>query len=103
MAEQGIDAIEAVLAEYPALQWHRCPDGRGCHGSPGIPDFVIAGARGVLYREVKPHAGEHPRGGQVAWKYALLAVGADWGVWIPADVDSGRVRRELEQLLEQAR
>lgn len=100
MAEKPIDAIEEILAGYPALLWHRCPDSRGCCGIPGLPDFLIIGPGGILWREAKPHAGEHPRGGQVAWKYGIMAHVMNWAVWTPADVASGLVQRELDQLTQ---
>lgn len=100
MAEKPVDAIEAILAEFPRLLWHHCPDSRGCHGTPGLPDFLVIGPNGIYWREVKPHAGQHPRGGQVAWKYGLMTLVMSWGVWTAADVDSGYVRSDLEQLQE---
>jgi hypothetical protein len=100
MTEKPIGAIEAILNEYPSLLWHHCPDSRGCQGMPGLPDFVIISPyRSMIWREVKPHAGEHPHGGQLTWKYTIQAIGMDWSVWTIADVDSGRVRREIEALL----
>jgi hypothetical protein len=96
MAEAAVAEIEAILAEYPSVLWHHCPNGRMCHGTAGLVDFIVAGPRGILYREVKPHAGERPRSTQVRWKYALQASGQDWALWLPADVESGRVRQEIE-------
>lgn len=84
---------------YPALLWHHCPDSRGCHGTPGMPDFMIIGPKAELWVEAKPHAGAHPRGDQIAWKWCLAALGVRWATWTPADIASGRVRAELEALL----
>jgi hypothetical protein len=97
--EKGIAEIEAILHEHPSLLWHHCPNSQRCHGTPGMPDFIIIGSRGGFGAEVKPHAGEHPRGGQVAWKYGILALGLPWTLWTQADIDSGRVRREIESVL----
>lgn len=99
MPEKPIADIAAILSEHASLLWHHCPDGRGCHGSAGLPDFLIIGPKGSMWREVKPHAGEHPAGPQIAWKYGLLQFGENWSVWTIADVNSGRVRREIEALL----
>jgi hypothetical protein len=98
MAEKPIAELEAILHGYPALFWHHCPDSRGCHGRPGLPDFIVAGPGGLLGAEAKP-PGDHPRGGQVAWRYALLAGGTPYVVWTAQDIASGRVRAELEALL----
>lgn len=84
-----------ILAGFPGLLWHHCPDSRGCHGTPGMPDLIIIGPSGVSWRECKP-PGDHPRGGQVTWKYGLIGAGQDWAVWTTADVASGLVRAELE-------
>jgi hypothetical protein len=95
--EKPVPEIEAILTQYPGLLWHHCPDSRGCHGTPGMPDFIIVGPGGVSWREAKPD-GRHPRGGQVAWKYGLIVAGQEWGVWTPADLKSGLVRARLETL-----
>ena len=97
--EKGIAEIEAILGEYPWLLWHHCARSQTCHGTPGMPDFVIIGKHGEIWREVKPHYGEHPRLGQIAWKYGLLGAERDWDVWTPDDIASGRVRSEIEALL----
>jgi hypothetical protein len=99
MTEKPVAEIEKILTSYHSLLWHHCPDSRGCHGMPGMPDFTVIGPRGELWIEAKPHEGEHPHGGQLAWKYALIALGVKWVVWTPADIASGRVRLELEALL----
>lgn len=87
-----------MLEEYPGLLWHHCPDSRGCHGSRGLPDFLVVGPKGLIARECKPR-GQHPRAGQVQWKYTLTANGLSWGLWTPPDVAGGLVRAELERLL----
>jgi hypothetical protein len=98
MAEKPVAEIEAILGQYRTVIWHHCPDSRGCHGRPGMPDFIIAGPGGKLWREAKPD-GDRPRGDQLNWKYTLIALGCDYGVWTPTDVVSGRVRREIEAIL----
>jgi hypothetical protein len=99
MAEKPVAELERILsAEYPALLWHHCPDSRGCHGRPGLPDFVIVGRRGVIGREGK-RPGQHPRGGQAEWRWALEAAGVSCAVWTERDIASGLVRAELEALL----
>jgi hypothetical protein len=100
VTEKPIAEIEAILNEYPAILWHHCPDSRGCQGTPGLPDFIIMSPYGmVLWREVKPHAGEHPSGSQLTWRYTLQAIVMNYDVWTPADVASGRVRYEIEAIL----
>jgi hypothetical protein len=96
--ERPVSDAEKILADHPSLLWHHCGNSRACHGTPGLPDLVIIGRR-VRWREGKPHPGKHPAGGQLAWKYGLLALGADWSTWTTADAESGRIRREIEELL----
>jgi hypothetical protein len=99
MAEKPVGRIEQMLkAEYPSLLWHHCPDSRGCHGPAGLPDFIVVGPRGIICREGKP-PGQHARGRQVEWGYALQAVGVSCSVWTAEDMFSGLVRAELEALL----
>jgi hypothetical protein len=97
MTEKPIAAIEQLLERTPLL-WHHCPDGRGCHGRPGLPDFIIVGPRGIAFREGKP-PGQHPRGGQVDWRYAIVANGLSYGVWTTREEAGGLVAAELEALL----
>lgn len=98
MAEKPVAELEQLLEQFPEILWHHCPDSRGCHGSPGMPDFVVVAPRGVAFREAKP-PGQHPRGGQVEWKYRLAGNGLSWALWTQRDLDNGLVRAELEQLL----
>jgi hypothetical protein len=97
MTEKPIADVEQLLERTPLL-WHHCPDSRGCHGRPGLPDFIVAGPGGVVFREGKP-PGQHPRGGQVDWRYALSALGLSYSVWTARSVSSGLVAAELEALL----
>jgi hypothetical protein len=100
MTEKPIGAIEAILREYPSLLWHHCPDSRRCHGAGGLPDFMIVSPyRKIMWREVKPHAGENLHGDQLTWAYTLRAIQADYGIWTTADVESGLVRAQIEALL----
>lgn len=80
----------------PALsqsgRWHTAVGGDG----KGFPDLVIVGS-GVIYRELKSAKGRlAPE--QVAWGRRLESAGQDWAVWVPADLESGRVERELRAL-----
>lgn len=97
VTEKPVGEIESILAQYPGLLWHHCPDSRGCHGTPGMPDFIVIGQHGVSWREAKPD-GDHPRGDQITWKYGLIVAGANWGVWTPGDVNGGLIHAQLETL-----
>lgn len=62
----------------------------------GFPDWVIVGKR-VLWRELKSAYGM-PTAEQRQVGYLLQAAGADWDVWRPLDLVSGRIARELQEV-----
>ena len=96
-AESGRAQITGLLEACPSIVWHWCRDGLNCQGSPGMPDLIVCGPRGVLFREVKPpHRG--PRPGQVNWKYKLKSAGASWAVWTLDDLESGLIEAELDAI-----
>lgn len=70
----------------------------------GFPDLLIIGPGGrrSLYRELKSMNGNGPGRGlnsdQTTWKYRIQSGGLDWAVWTPADLASGRIDRELDDL-----
>jgi hypothetical protein len=64
----------------------------------GFPDLMIVGPGGVIFRELKTLAGMGSDGlapAQSIWRDRLKAAGQDWDIWTPADLDSGRIEREL--------
>jgi hypothetical protein len=79
---------------------HHCRPARRADGSwstpisgdSGFPDLVIAGAGGVLFRELKGAKGKLSAS-QQAW---ALTLGGAWGLWRPADLHSGRVQAEIQ-------
>lgn len=65
-------------------------------GDKGFPDLVLAGPRGVLYRELKTARGRTTEG-QDFWLEVLLASGQDATIWRPADWPE-RVMREIGEI-----
>jgi hypothetical protein len=60
----------------------------------GFPDLMIVG-RSIIFRELKRELGKlDPE--QESWRGWLLNTGADWAVWRPSDIRSGRVEAELK-------
>lgn len=92
--EQLYEAVRDLAVRLGLLLYHT-RDSRRSYS--GFPDLVIAGAGGVLFRELKK-AGQDPTPEQHIWLTALTAAGADAAVWRPADLRSDRVRTELQQL-----
>ena len=64
----------------------------------GWPDLALVGRCGLAFRELKSQGGIL-RPEQREWGYALRAVGADWDVWRPSDLHSGRIEAELRALM----
>jgi hypothetical protein len=82
--------IRDLQGKYGLLGFH-CANSRG--SVAGFPDWVIVG-RAVLFRELKSAYGDTSTP-QRAWGFALIHAGADYGIWRPGDLASGRIEREL--------
>lgn len=65
---------------------------------PGFPDLVIIGPRGVLWRELKVPPDE-PNHAQKALGYTLAASRQNYAIWTPADWESGRIMKELVEII----
>jgi hypothetical protein len=63
----------------------------------GYPDLTLAGPGGVLFRELKSAKGACSAE-QSVWLSTLMGAGADAEVWRPADLKSGRIKRELQEI-----
>jgi hypothetical protein len=92
---QFMDAIRELCKLYGLLVFH-CKDSRGSWG-PGFPDLVIVGHGGVIFREAKTARGTTTTN-QEWWAARLIQAGADWAIWRPADLTSGRIKTELERV-----
>ena len=99
MREAIVPEVAQLLDSYgQRLRWIHVPDSRRLYGTAGCPDYVIVGARGVLWRECKPRASSTLKPAQVAWRYLLLAAGADYAIWTQRQLDDGTAERELEAI-----
>jgi len=63
----------------------------------GWPDLALCGSRGFMLRELKTETGRLSDE-QHNWGLMLRSAGVNWDVWRPADLQSGRVQRELEAI-----
>lgn len=62
----------------------------------GFPDLLLVGPR-LMFRELKRELGRLDDD-QVAWRDSLRAAGADWGLWRPSDLRTGKLEGELMSL-----
>ena len=88
------DHIRRACAGLGILRFH-IPDARGM--SRGMPDDLLIGRHGILWRECKSFRGRLTSE-QRKVGYALQALGQDWDWWTPADWLSGRIEQELEAI-----
>jgi hypothetical protein len=99
MTELVVPGVLELLGEYAGrLLWHRCRDSRHCDGPTGITDLIVAGPRGVLWAERKPGPWSPLRPGQTDWRHMLLASGQRHEIWTQREVDSGKVRADLDSI-----
>lgn len=96
-AQLEAEIVALIAARGLYLKSHGPDDRRDKVSNPGWPDFVIVGPGGILFRENKRH-GEDPSPEQRRWGHVLTASGADWAVWRPLDLASGRIEVELDAL-----
>jgi hypothetical protein len=94
-AEKVLPEIIELLMARPRLSWIHA---NRAQGTGGFPDLVIAGPRGVIFREVKPTRFDHLRPHQTTWRYRLVASGADFAVWSQEGLDDGSIERQLDAL-----
>jgi len=62
--------------------------------TPGLPDDILIGPGGVLWRECKNQKNK-PTPEQAKTGEMLTAIGQDFAIWRPEDWFSGRIKREL--------
>lgn len=77
------------------IRWYHSYDSR--RSIPGWPDLVLVGGR-VIFRELKSATGDL-RPEQRDWRDLLHAAAADWAIWRPIDLESGRIEAELRDLI----
>ena len=77
------------------VRWYHAYDSR--RSVPGWPDLVLVG-HSIMFRELKSATGTL-RPEQREWRDELRAAGANWAIWRPADLASGRIEAELRTLI----
>ena len=94
MTERQLHAAVTDLCKMLALPVYHTYDSR--RSAHGWPDVAICGTRLIL-RELKTARGR-VTAAQERWGHALVLAGTDWDVWRPADLRSGRITRELNDI-----
>lgn len=97
MNERELTAKVVEQCGRHGLLVHHCHDSRRCEGTPGLPDLIVASAKGVLFAELKGRDGE-TSADQDLWLYNLHKGGVPYVVWRPQDWDSGAVQARLEAM-----
>ena len=91
MTEQELQAAVIELCRVFGVAWYHTFDSR--RSNKGWPDLVLC-SRKLAHRELKTERGKLTVE-QERWGGRLLRAEADWAVWRPADLRSGRIRDEL--------
>jgi hypothetical protein len=91
--------IRDACKKLGVLRFH-VHDSRGT--SPGMPDDILIGPRGLFWRECKTQKGKASRA-QLTTGEALTAAGQDFAIWRPEDWLSGRITRELTAISNHTR
>jgi hypothetical protein len=76
---------------------HHCRHAYSCEGA-GFPDLVLIGVHGVLWREVKASHNDRMKPEQTGLIWLLRSAGQDAAVWTAADLQSGKVAKELASI-----
>lgn len=91
-AEQLSEVAE--IAASCGVFLHHCGNSRFCVGTPGLPDLVLVGPRGILFRELKSSL-RSVAPEQTSWRWMLRAAGGDAGLWLPSHGRDGTVAAEI--------
>jgi hypothetical protein len=97
-AESEFQTQVTDLCRWLGLLWFHDNDSR--RNEAGLPDLIIVGQHGLLFRELKTAKGRvTPE--QADWLSRLKQAGADADVWRPADLvpAGGRIKSELVALV----
>jgi hypothetical protein len=71
---------------------------RRSSGLVGMPDLILIGHAGTIFRELKRDRYQDLSSAQIEVKHELLAMGRDFAVWTPDDLASGQIDQELAAL-----
>ena len=84
------------ICDFYGAKAHHCNDPKRCHGR-GLPDLIIVGKGGVLWREVKTW-GDKASPEQTEYLWLLRAIGQDAEVWDELDLQRGIVAAQIARV-----
>jgi hypothetical protein len=95
---------EAELAQHVQRLAHsygiravHMPDSRRVIGGAGMPDWILLGPNGLIWRELKSEEGQLS-GSQILFHRELAAAGQNVGTWRPAAYTAGYIQTELRAI-----
>lgn len=94
MTERMLQASIIKLCQLLGIWHYHTYDSR--RSAPGFPDLMLVG-RKAIFRELKVD-GKSPTAIQSDIGLRMQRAGLSWDVWRPADLQSGRIQRELEAI-----
>jgi hypothetical protein len=92
-----LEAVYGICADARVFV-HHCARTYLCRGENGLPDLLITGIRGVLFREVKASPYDRVSPEQTAYIWLLTAAGQDAGIWNASDLLTGKVADEIGRI-----
>jgi hypothetical protein len=95
VTEAQFQDLVVAMCKLLGIAWYHPFFSR--RSAAGWPDLALCGKNGFLLRELKTESGRLTRD-QQEWGSILRNAGQNWDVWRPADLASGRIRRELEAI-----
>jgi hypothetical protein len=97
MTEDQLTAEVRRLAGLYKVRAIHIPDSRRIRDAAGMPDFLLLGPLGLIWRELKrPFGVLSDR--QQDFHRELVAVGQDVAVWRPLDLQTGHIAQELQAI-----
>lgn len=95
MKEAHLQGAVIDMCRLFGVAWYHTYSSR--RSVPGWPDLALCGSRGFILRELKTDTGRLSDE-QQHWGLMLRSAGQNWDVWRPADLNNGRIQRELEAI-----
>jgi hypothetical protein len=91
VARAGRAGVKALHIDTPFRNRRSC-------GLIGMPDLILIGHAGTIFRELKRDRYQDLSSAQIEVKHELLAMGRDFAIWTPDDLASGQIDQELAAL-----